>query len=77
MDLLISSVGILLVKTKRGLPDADSASGGVADPLVIMIRSYLLTCLMGCVGFTLLCRSVHKMERRTLKSPTNVISANV
>lgn len=56
MDLIISSIGILLVRTKRGLPDAESASGGTVDPLAVMIRSYLITCLMGCVGFAFLCR---------------------
>eukprot|EP00921_Rhytidocystis_pertsovi_P010555 GHVQ01016987.1.p1 GENE.GHVQ01016987.1~~GHVQ01016987.1.p1 ORF type:complete len:919 (+),score=104.96 GHVQ01016987.1:288-3044(+) len=56
MDLMISSLGILLVKTKKGMPDADSAAGAPEDPLKIMIRAYLITCFMGCAGFTALCR---------------------
>lgn len=56
MDLIISSVGMLFVRTKRGMPDADSASGAPEDPLKIMIRAYLFTCLLGVLGFTGLCR---------------------
>ncbi|KAF8817985.1 V-type K+-independent H+-translocating inorganic pyrophosphatase [Cardiosporidium cionae] len=56
MDLFISSVGILLVRTKKGLPDADSAMGGREDPMKIMKRIYLYTCVAGCIGIAILCR---------------------
>eukprot|EP01071_Lankesteria_metandrocarpae_P004053 Lankesteria_metandrocarpae@DN3342_c0_g1_i2.p1 len=56
MDLVVSSVGVMLVRTKRGMPDADSASGAAEDPLKIMIRSYLLICALGLLCFTGLCR---------------------
>eukprot|EP00922_Rhytidocystis_sp_ex-Travisia-forbesii_P029088 GHVS01042599.1.p1 GENE.GHVS01042599.1~~GHVS01042599.1.p1 ORF type:complete len:954 (+),score=153.72 GHVS01042599.1:89-2863(+) len=56
MDLVISSIGILLIRTKKGMPDADSAAGAGEDPLKIMIRAYLIICMMGCVGFAALCR---------------------
>lgn len=56
MDLFISSIGILLVRTKKGMPDADSAAGAQEDPLKIMIKAYLVTCLLGIIGFMGLCR---------------------
>ncbi|CEM16186.1 unnamed protein product [Vitrella brassicaformis CCMP3155] len=56
MDLVTSSIGILLVRTKKGLPDADSAAGAPEDPLKIMIRVYMVTCIMSIVGFAGLCR---------------------
>lgn len=62
MDLIISSIGIMLVKTKKGLPDSESASGEAQDPLKIMIKSYLFTCLLGCVGFSFLCRRVIELN---------------
>eukprot|EP00923_Selenidium_pygospionis_P027871 GHVN01050390.1.p2 GENE.GHVN01050390.1~~GHVN01050390.1.p2 ORF type:complete len:523 (-),score=58.92 GHVN01050390.1:4219-5607(-) len=56
MDLIVSSIGLFLVRTKKGLPDADSASGAAEDPLKIMIRAYLITVGLGVISFAGLCR---------------------
>eukprot|EP00916_Digyalum_oweni_P025977 GHVL01042767.1.p1 GENE.GHVL01042767.1~~GHVL01042767.1.p1 ORF type:complete len:820 (-),score=120.10 GHVL01042767.1:1300-3759(-) len=57
MDLVISSAGVLMVRTKPGMPDLDSAHGSYEDPLAVMKRAYLVTVIMGSICFTVLCRS--------------------
>ncbi|CAD7956066.1 unnamed protein product [Amoebophrya sp. A120] len=53
MDIVISSVGVMLVRTRRGLPDHGAAP---EDALAIMKRAYLVSLLLGVGGFFLLCR---------------------
>eukprot|EP00392_Amoebophrya_sp_AT5.2_P015954 g16180.t1 len=52
MDIIISSVGVMLVRTRPGLPEG----GKVEDALSIMKRAYLVTLLLGIFGFFILCR---------------------
>lgn len=62
-----------MVRTKKGFPDADSASGGSSDPLAVMIRAYLVTCLMGCVGFAILCRYSTELYTHNVTRFTNFL----
>ncbi|CAD7941193.1 unnamed protein product [Amoebophrya sp. A25] len=52
MDIIISSIGIMLVKTRKGLPEGGAA---VEDAMGIMKRAYLVSLSLGVVGFFILC----------------------
>eukprot|EP00917_Polyrhabdina_sp_WS-2016_P010403 GHVP01022958.1.p1 GENE.GHVP01022958.1~~GHVP01022958.1.p1 ORF type:complete len:850 (+),score=148.74 GHVP01022958.1:1495-4044(+) len=56
LDLVVSSLGIMLVRTKPGAPDADSAAGKSEDPLIVMIRAYSIVCLTATLLFGIICR---------------------
>ena len=56
MDLLVSSIGTLLVRTSEGLPNIHNPD--FSNPLAIMIRAYRATILMALIGFVFLCRSL-------------------
>eukprot|EP00745_Piridium_sociabile_P042673 TRINITY_DN86423_c0_g1_i2.p1 TRINITY_DN86423_c0_g1~~TRINITY_DN86423_c0_g1_i2.p1 ORF type:complete len:725 (+),score=48.96 TRINITY_DN86423_c0_g1_i2:430-2604(+) len=58
MDLVVSSIGIMLVRAKKGTINSEFQE----DPLKIMIRVYLFTCVMGMVGFSGLCRLFLHLE---------------
>ena len=48
----VSTVGMLNVYTKPGLPDYDTSYGELEDPLVIMKRGYKISLILGFIGFT-------------------------
>eukprot|EP00929_Paragymnodinium_shiwhaense_P063229 TRINITY_DN315_c8_g1_i1.p1 TRINITY_DN315_c8_g1~~TRINITY_DN315_c8_g1_i1.p1 ORF type:complete len:849 (-),score=164.79 TRINITY_DN315_c8_g1_i1:63-2609(-) len=56
LDLVVSSVGILLVRTKPGMP-GEGSSYVMEDPLAIMKRAYMVTIVLGMSGFAWLCSS--------------------
>ena len=59
MDMLVSSIGTIMVRTDAtGIPPKNSSSHhpDFENPLSIMIRAYRLTLVMGFVGFMFLCR---------------------
>ena len=56
MDMLVSSIGTLLVRTDPGIPSRNSNNPDFENPLSIMIRAYKATLAMGLVGFFILCR---------------------
>jgi H(+)-translocating pyrophosphatase len=57
MDLLVSSIGTMLVRTAEGLPNR-SSNPDFDNPLTVMIRAYKATILMAIVGFIILCRTM-------------------
>jgi H(+)-translocating pyrophosphatase len=54
MDLFVSSLGTLLVRTTEGIPT--KSNHDFDNPLSVMIRAYRATIAMAVVGFLLLCR---------------------
>ena len=56
MDMVVSSIGTLLVSTTEGIPTKSNPD--FDNPLSIMIRAYRATILMAIAGFVLLCRSL-------------------
>ena len=64
MDLFVSSIGTLLVRTSEGLPNIHNPD--FANPLAIMIRAYRATILMAVVGFVVLCRSLLSLPQNNV-----------
>ncbi len=56
MDLLVSSIGTMLVSTVEGIPTKSHSD--FDNPLSVMIRAYRATILMAMVGFMILCRTM-------------------
>lgn len=54
MDMLVSSIGTMLVRTTPGIPSKSNPD--FDNPLSIMIRAYRATIGMAVVGFFILCR---------------------
>jgi len=54
LDMVVSSVGVFLVRTRKGI-QGDNSGYSMEDPLAIMKRAYLLTLVLGVLGFTYLC----------------------
>ena len=54
LDIFASTVGMLFVQTKRGLPSLDASYGEVEDPLDVMKRGFRYTIGIGVAGFLLL-----------------------
>ena len=52
LDLIVSSVGIMLIKTKKGLPDQYYQ---LEDPLKSMKRGYIISLVLSIFGFILIC----------------------
>ena len=57
VDLIASTAGFLMVKTKPGLPDYDAGYGKLEDPLAVMKRGYRVTLCVGIPLFVLICYS--------------------
>jgi len=57
LDILASTVGMLFVKTKKGLPDFNPHYGEIEDPLEIMKRGYKIAMVLGIAGFFLICKN--------------------
>lgn len=55
LDMFASTIGMLFVHTKPGLPDYDPTYGPLEDPLDIMKRGYKYAMGLGIVGFILIC----------------------
>lgn len=51
LDIFASTVGMLFVKTKKGLPDYNPHYGELEDPLDIMKRGYRAAMFIGVIGF--------------------------
>jgi H+-translocating diphosphatase len=56
MDLLVSSIGTMMVKTEPGLGAGVRNSEDFENPLGIMIRAYRITIGLAMVGFIFLCK---------------------
>jgi len=56
LDIFASTIGMLFIKTKKGLPDYNPHYGEVEDPLDIMKRGYRITMVLGIAGFFFITR---------------------
>jgi len=63
MDLLVSSIGTMLVSTSEGIPN--KLNPDFDNPLAIMIRAYRATIGMAIVGFIILCRIMLNIPNHT------------
>lgn len=54
LDILVSTIGMVFVKTKPGLPDYTPNYGEVEDPLDIMKKGYRISMVLGVGGFFLI-----------------------
>eukprot|EP00357_Protocruzia_adherens_P016193 CAMPEP_0115031626 /NCGR_PEP_ID=MMETSP0216-20121206/38652_1 /TAXON_ID=223996 /ORGANISM="Protocruzia adherens, Strain Boccale" /LENGTH=752 /DNA_ID=CAMNT_0002409325 /DNA_START=192 /DNA_END=2450 /DNA_ORIENTATION=+ len=55
LDLVVSTIGVMVVKTKPGLPELDSNYGELEDPLDVLKKGYRLSMFLGCIGFIAVC----------------------
>ena len=55
LDLVVSTIGVLMLKTKEGLPDLRPDYGELEDPLTILKRGYIVSIILGTIGFFALC----------------------
>ena len=55
LDMLASTIGMLFVYTKPGLPEYDATYGTLEDPLDIMKRGYKYAMGLGITGFIVIC----------------------
>eukprot|EP00357_Protocruzia_adherens_P016993 CAMPEP_0114996150 /NCGR_PEP_ID=MMETSP0216-20121206/14142_1 /TAXON_ID=223996 /ORGANISM="Protocruzia adherens, Strain Boccale" /LENGTH=717 /DNA_ID=CAMNT_0002360305 /DNA_START=601 /DNA_END=2754 /DNA_ORIENTATION=+ len=55
LDLFVSTIGVMSVSTRSGLPDFDPDYGEIEDPLDVLKRGYMYSLGFGTVGFILLC----------------------
>jgi H(+)-translocating pyrophosphatase len=56
LDIIASTIGMLFVHTKKGLPDYNPHYGDLEDPLDIMKRGYRVAMVIGVSGFFVICR---------------------
>jgi H(+)-translocating pyrophosphatase len=56
LDIFASTIGMLFVKTKQGLPDYNPHYGDLEDPLDVMKKGYRIAMIIGVVGFLIICR---------------------
>ncbi|KAH0487025.1 MAG: uncharacterized protein KVP18_003779 [Porospora cf. gigantea A] len=62
VDLVASSVGILTVRTTKGMPVMASRSGGAHDPMRVLMKGYLFTIFWSALGFGIVCRWLLHVE---------------
>ena len=55
LDLIVSIIGALFVKTKPGLPVGGSEYQDIEDPLVVMLRGYKVSVILGSIGIFIVC----------------------
>ena len=63
MDLFVSSIGTMLVRTAEGLPTR-SSNPDFDNPLTVMIRAYKATILLAVFGFIFLCKTMLSVSPR-------------
>jgi H(+)-translocating pyrophosphatase len=56
LDIIASTIGMLCVKTKKGLPDYNPHYGDLEDPLDVMKKGYRVAMVIGVSGFFMICK---------------------
>ncbi|EER08598.1 Pyrophosphate-energized membrane proton pump, putative [Perkinsus marinus ATCC 50983] len=56
MDMLVSSMGMMLIRAKKGMPTHSAKDTADEDPMKIMKRAYSVTLFLATIGFMILCR---------------------
>lgn len=57
LDLIVSTIGVLLVQTKPGLPNLKSDYGNLEDPLEILKRGYYISLSLAIIGLFFICKT--------------------
>ena len=57
LDLLVSTIAVFFVSTKKGHPSRDSQYGQLEDPIVILKRGYYVSLLLALLGLFWICRN--------------------
>jgi len=57
LDLIVSTIGVLFVKTKPGLPSLKPDYGALEDPLDILKRGYYVSLGLALVGLFYICKT--------------------
>lgn len=55
LDLLVSVIGAMFVKTKPGLPIGGSEYQDIEDPMNVMLRGYKVSVTLGVIGIFIIC----------------------
>ena len=63
LDLIVSTIGVLVVKTKPGLPSLKPNYGELEDPLDILKRGYYLSLGLAIVGLFFICKTFFNVEK--------------
>ena len=56
LDLVVSTIGIMFVKTKPGLPSLRDGYGDLEDPLEILKRGYYISLGLAVIGLFFICQ---------------------
>lgn len=57
LDLVVSTIGVLSVYTKPGLPNLKSDYGKLEDPLDILKRGYYISLTLAIIGLFFICKT--------------------
>jgi H+-translocating diphosphatase len=57
LDLIVSTIGVLFVKTKPGLPSLKAGYGELEDPLDILKRGYYVSLGLAVLGLFYICKT--------------------
>ena len=57
LDLIVSTIGVLFVKTKPGLPSLKAGYGELEDPLDILKRGYYVSLGLAILGLFYICKT--------------------
>lgn len=57
LDLIVSTIGVLSVYTKPGLPNLKSDYGKLEDPLDILKRGYYISLTLAIIGLFFICKT--------------------
>lgn len=55
LDLIVSTIGVYIVKTKPGLPSLRDGYGDLEDPLEILKRGYYVSLILAVIGLYFIC----------------------
>jgi inorganic pyrophosphatase len=62
LDLIVSTIGVFMVKTKPGLPSLRHDYGELEDPLEILKRGYYVSLALAIVGLYAICSTLHNVN---------------
>jgi Na+/H+-translocating membrane pyrophosphatase len=57
LDLLVSTIAVFFVSTKKGHPSRDSNYGEFEDPLHVLKRGYYVSLVLAILGLFLICQN--------------------
>jgi len=62
LDLIVSTIGVFMVKTKPGLPSLKHDYGALEDPLEILKRGYYVSLGLAIIGLYFICSILHNVS---------------